>query len=57
MLALESEIIDATTEEGKEKLKSLEEEVQLRKDALFNPDTEPTPEGEEEEGKAGPEGK
>jgi hypothetical protein len=38
MLALESEIIDATTDEGKEKLKHLEEEVQQRKDALFQPE-------------------
>jgi len=53
MLALESEIIDATTEEGKEKLKHLEEEVQQRKDALFQPESGPITEvGEGEE--AGP---
>ncbi|RPA83578.1 Hsp90 co-chaperone Cdc37 [Ascobolus immersus RN42] len=49
MLALESEIIDATTDEGKEKLKHLEEEVQQRKEALFQPEDGPITEVAEEE--------
>lgn len=50
MLSLESEIIDATTEEGKQQVKALEEEAKKKKEVVYQgPEGDNLDEGDEED--------